>query len=505
MINLMYLVLTALLALNVSAEVLKAFTLVNQGLIETNTSFAAKNETTYKQFAKQLSDDKAKVQPLYDRAMIAKAKADAMYKEIDDIKAVLVERGGGYVESHGSQSIKAESSIEIGTEYFVAPSGDKMGPKLLNDLKTFETEMLNLVDKDQRDKVRFKMPTDYPKESPKPSWESYYFESVPLIATITELTKFQNDVRNAESEVVKHLFGQIGASDFKFDGLVPIVKSNKAFVLSGQPFEAEVFLGAYSSTQNPVITINGEQQKVERGKAIYKTTTSGQGERTVKGTITLKDPSGKDTSYPFSTNYQVFQGSAVISADKMNVVYVGLENPISVSVPGFAPELVTANVSGGGTWTNKGKGQYIFKPNGSAREVKVTANAKTDGGSKMMGSQTYRVRQVPKPVVYFGTKDGGSMSRGELATVNFVSANLGEGFAFEGLNYTVRKFVFALSPKQATSGGLYQETISGNRLSAGAKSKMASARPGDILIIAEVEAVGPTGVVRMNGTNFTIR
>lgn len=357
--------------------------------------------------------------------------------------------------------------------------------------------------------VKFNIDTDDPpiaKDGTKKSWQEYYFGGVPVIAAITEMTKFQNDVRNAQSEVTNHLFKQIGAEDIKFDNLMPIVSSNTPAVFSGQKYQAQIYLGAYSSTQQFQATANGKPLTVESGIAKYEAVATGMGPQKVKVNITYKDSKGNPVTLPIETEYQVFTGSATISAEKMNVLYIGLDNPIAVSVPGFRPEQVIANASSGVRWSSvPGKpGHYVAKPDGSQREVTVSVSVKmADNTTKMMGSMLYRIRPVPNPEVMFGTKTGGAVSRGELATVSFVTAGLGPGFAFDGLKYDVTGYTLYFVPK--VGGQPYIETVVGNRVSQGAKAKFAQARPGDMIVITEVNATGPTGRKVLNGPAMPVR
>lgn len=504
MINMMYLVLTALLALNVSAEVLKAFALVNKGLEGTNTSFAEKNATVYEQFKKQLDQNQAKVKPFYDKAMTAKEEADAMFGYIQGLKDELVTLGEGWTDPELKETVAKESDTEIGTDYFL---NKKKGEELRGKLQAFKDKMESLANNKV---VLNNLPLQEPpkkKDQPQLSWSSYYFEGVPLIATITELTKFQNDVRNAESEVSKYLFGQIGAADYKFDKLIPIVAAARPIVLQGQKYEAEIFLGAFDSKQQPKIVVNGQEMKVENGRAKYEVVGSGEGMKDVKGKIIVKDPAtGEDKAYDFSTAYQVFTGSAVISATKMNVLYIGLENPIEISVPGFPPDKIVASMSGGSLASAGRPGSFIAKPanNPKIREAVINVSVKTaDGSTKQMGTKSYRIKQVPKPKVFLGSKDGGSITRAELKLQSVISAQL-ENFVFEGLRYNIQNYKFVFAPK---GGGRQQmvESVTGTILSPNIKSLLNTAQNGDIIIITDVRASGPTGTVTLPGPVLTVQ
>jgi gliding motility-associated protein GldM len=514
MINMMYLVLTALLALNVSADILKAFALVNKGLDKTNTSYQDKNELTMKQFQKLYDVDKAKAQQFWDNANKAKATADAMFNYLQGIKERIATRAEGWKEGSDKATVVDDKNTELPTRYFIkepdnAPVGQKHGDKLRDSLSQFVKQMKSYLGAGNENAVNFKIDTEAPpksKDGDVKTWVEYYFEGVPAIAAITEITKFQNDVRNAEAEVTNFNMKQVGSSDFKFDNLVAIVTSETPSVSVGQKYKADIYLGAYSSTQKADIYVNGQPQKVENGKATYETVASGMGEKQLDIKIRVPDPTkpGVFKEYPTKTAYQVFTGGATISAEKMNMLYIGLDNPIAASAAGFRPDETVVTPSGGCSWhaAPGPAGHYICKPNPGVHEITVSVSVKMpDKTIKKMGQQVYRVRPVPHPEVLFGTKTGGRISRGELQTVSFINAGLGESFAFEGLKYTINSFTFALAPK---SGQSFIEQVSGNRVTQAMRQHFQTARPGDIIVIANVEATGPVGKVQLNGPSLTV-
>jgi len=514
MINMMYLVLTALLALNVSAEVLKAFALVNKGMEQTNDDFITKNKLIYDQFKKQMELDAKKAGPFNEKAQEVRGEANKMYEMLDKIKQDLAELGGKWKDMDGnllenvngkqnpkSFTVDKESDVEIGNDYFInKKNADKLRKALGDFAKLIKTKTNGNIDPD------FHLGEPPKKEGVQKTWDEYYFEGIPLIAAITEISKFQNDIRAAEGDAIKFLIKDIDTKTMKFDEVVPIVNAAKSYILQGDQYEADIFLGSYSNTQSPEITIGGQSIKVEEGKGNYKVTANGVGEKKLKGNIRIKDPSGAAKDYPFDIDYTVFQSTAIISADKMNVLYQGLDNPVSVSVPGFTPEQVTASVSGGvATWKSLGKGNYSCIPSDRTRDLDINCIVKNGTKTSTMGSKHFRVRQVPNPVVYVGAKDGGNLMRGEIPLLNAVTAQL-PNFAFEGLNYTVLGFTFAVAPKSPANGTFYSEAISGNRLTPNAKNRLTSVKSGDIVIVTEVKTKCPDGKVKtLNGPNLFVK
>ena len=522
MINMMYLVLTALLALNVSKQVLKAFELVNSGLEVTNGAFTKKNDNTYAAFEKQMGINAAKVKPYYDKAQIVKTESASLIKQIEDMKQALLSENGKlktaddiYEHPDTKEDIKSASDIEIGTNFFTGPKekGGEHGALLQGYLKSYRSKMESLIaEKDRAGSKLININDADPNVKAEADvtgnkWAHYYFAEVPLVADVTVLTKMQNDVKNTESNMISYLFGTIGQDDFKFDQLDAIISSDKPIVLQGQQYEAKIFLGAHDSHQNPEIEMNGQQLKVENGVAEYKVATTGEGERKLDGKIIVKAPDGTKKEYPFKTAYQVFVGSAVISADKMNVLYVGLENPISVSCPGYPPDKIIATTTGLSSWTGSA-GKFIAKPADAitVKEAVITVSVKTgDNSVKQMGTKTFRIKRMPKPKVLLGTLDGGAISKVQLSVQKVVQANL-ENFVYEGIKYTVVKYSWTFAPKGAGRQVQGPETVNGQLVPAALTNLVTGARTGDLVLISDIVASGPTGQVKISsGPTFIIQ
>jgi hypothetical protein len=193
---------------------------------------------------------------------------------------------------------------------------------------------------------------------------------------------------------------------------------------------------------------------------------------------------------------------AAISADKMNMMYVGLDNPVSVSVSGYRPENLEVSISGGGEIKEEDhKGHYLVKPDGSARELTVIVAAKNNKNIVLSNKQ-FRVRKIPHPEVLLGTRNGGGISRGELATASQINVGLGEGFAFEGLKYIVNSYTLAIAPK---SGQTYIEPVQGNRISGNSRLRLSNVKPGDLIVIANVDVTGPAGRIMLSGLTLTVK
>jgi gliding motility-associated protein GldM len=504
MINMMYLVLMALLALNVSADILKAFALVNKGLGKTNDDYAVKNAATMTSFKKVYDLDQKKAEKYYNNALEAKKESDMMFKYIEGIKNIIAGRCGGWMDDKHT-TIEDDKNLETSLHYFLREpqTGKPHGTSLRDSLKTYIKKMTDLTDGN----IKVKIDVDNPpknKEGDQKSWEEYYWEGVPSIAAITELTKFQNDIKTAEGEVTTYNYTRVGAEEQHFNSLIAMVSSETPTVSEGETYKADIVLGAYNSTVQPKIEVNGNQVKVEEGKGKFETVAHGAGEQTLHVKIYVKNPkTGVEEPIETESKYTIFKGGATISAEKMNMLYIGVDNPISASAAGFTPDQTIVS-SSGAPLRKVGNGQYMIHPDvNSARELTITVNVKmSDGKTAKMGAQVYRVRKLPHPEVLFGAKNGGSISRGEIATVTQVNAGLGEGFAFEGLRYNVNAYTIAVVPK---SGQAYMEPVSGNRITGASRSRLSNVHTGDMIVIANVDAMGPAGKVMLPGVTLTVK
>ncbi|MCC6383619.1 MAG: gliding motility protein GldM, partial [Bacteroidia bacterium] len=412
MINLMYLVLTALLALNVSKEIINAFVTVNDSLEISNKNINAKNQRTYDDFAFAMDNDPVKTKPFYDRAMAVKKLAADMEQYIDGIKNELITKTDGVEQGEAVPSlidVNKKDDYDVATNLMCGSENDGRGQKateLKNKIEEFKSNLIKNLDPADQQKFKQRFDELLNTKDPNPTspivvrdnkrtWEMANFYHNPVVACVALLTKFQTDVRNSESEVINHLFTSINRSSFKFDALQARVIAPTSYVLIGQKYSADVFLAAVSSTSNPKIVVgdidtakkalrgNGTEIEVSGGVGRYEVSATSEGLKKWGGLITVKNPStNEEESYPFTAEYIAAKPSTVISADKMNVLYIGVDNPMSISVPGVANENVVATITGGGGSLTKdpkaGGGHYMAKVT-TQGEATISVTAKMDG------------------------------------------------------------------------------------------------------------------------------
>lgn len=488
MIGMMYLVLTALLALNVSDSVLDAFKLVRTGLEATTISFGDKNEFTYAAFNAAMENNPNKTKPFNDKAQEARKISSDLYLYIDKIKKDLIERGGGISEDN--DDIANRKDLDISAEVMIT-NGE--GPKLKAKVLEARKQFLSLVDpKDQKSMV-----IQLDAQDPKPgkdglarSWESLQFENVPLTAAVTLLSKLQNDVKDAESNIINYLFKRIDARDFKFDQLNAVVVAPTSYVLVGQPYEADVFLTASSSTQNPQVVADGRVLPLEEGKGKYRVTPTSEGFKKWGGVINIKNPEdGTIQPYKFEAEYQVAKPTAVVSADKMNVLYIGVENPISISAPGIPKEKIRASITGGSLSGSNGK--YIARVTNPGK-VSITVSGEIQKGQiKTLGAMEYRVKRVPDPIAKVAGMSSGSLSASALKAQRGVFAVL-ENFDFD-LKFNVTKFTLFVSRAKQD---IQQFTAEGPALTQGMINALSGLGPKDKVYFDDIYARGPDGTNR---------
>lgn len=522
MIGMMYLVLTALLALNVSKDILNAFIVVDTGLTKTNTNFDNKNEMTYNAFAMSMLTDEAKTKPFFDKANVVKARSHELNEYINELKSELYVHVQGVTKAVADtmdlNTLESKDNYDIPTHFLIGENPEKATGKakeLKDKIVKFREDILNLIPEKDRRHLKLGLNTDdvYSKmEEKNISWENNAFYHSPMAAVITILSKIQNDVKNAEGDVINLLYRSVSAADFKFDVLEAKVIPNSNYVLMGEEYKADVFVAAFSTTKNPQIwlgnvdtstnsivgAIDSNSISVTRGVGKYSVRASSEGTKKYAGIINVKSPDNSIKSYPFSGEYMVAKPALVVSATKMNVLYIGVDNPIDISVPGVAAENLQPSLAGG-TLTGA-KGSYVARVTGGT-EAMVSVSAKgSSGPAKPMGSFKFRVKRVPDPVAFVAGKKGdATISKSEALTIPGVVPKL-ENFDFD-LKYEMVSFEMTMNIR----GTLVTVPATGNALTEEMKKNLKFASAGTKIYFENVRAKGPNGVVSIAGVNLKVK
>lgn len=532
MIGMMYLVLTALLALNISKEIINAFITIDDGLKLTNANFDKKNEMTYMAFAKAYDLDKVKAKVPYENAMKAKKLSADLCTYITGVRGKMVGLSAGFDASSKVGDTLRLTLLEKPDDYdnptnFMIGSdpADVTGEakKLKETLIKYYANLEKLLpEKSQKNfaaRIKPSIPTKevYSAEHEKMiSWEWYNFYHAPIVAAIAQMDRIINDVKNAEGDAVNELFASVNASDFKFDKLTAKVVAPTSYVFTGDHYTADVFVAAYNSTQNPVIylgefdsikpfkllsgTIDSTSVKVVSGLGKYDVQASGTGLQKWAGLIRVKKPDGAFESYPFKGEYMVAAPSAAIFLEKMNVFYIGVDNPITISAAGVAPSNLSPSLTGGTMRANGKAGSYIVNVT-AGTEATLNIGAKLNGSNKSMGSFKFRIKRVPDPVAYVGSlKADGSMTKSELMGQAGVFAKM-ENFDFD-LKFSVVSFVLSIS----INGVFVEKKSMGPGITPEMKTMMGGAKPGNRVFFEQVTVKGPDGTLRkIPGVNIKVK
>ena len=491
MISLMYLVLTAMLALNVDKTVLDAFVMVNHNFMQTIQSSIAKNQRVYDEFSNAAKENPKKAGELNRSVLKVKTSSDSLYQYIHSLKEMIVKAADG--PEGNVDNIISQDDLNYSVELMI---NKKHGLALKNAIEKYRKSLIALVDTSNTEllaSINKSLDTSNPppKQGQTPSWESSKFEGYPLIAVITLMSKIQSDVRNAESDVINHLYAQIDAASFKFNKLQAQVVSSSDYVLQGNTYEAKVFLSAVDTTVTSAITVGGTTLPMIPGEnaGLYKVVTSKDGKAEFRGQINYKNPYGVIVNYPFKHEYEVAKPSMSVSATKMNVFYSGLDNPVSISVPGISANNIKVSITNGSIQPGP-DGNYIVRPEKIGEKAIITVKAEIDGSLKEIGSMPFRVKKVPDPIASVANKTDGVISRNELEAQQGVLAKIPE-FDFE-MNFTVTSFVVSTS----RAGFIVDKPTKGNRFSPEQRDLMKGLSPGSRLYIESIIVKGDDGTTR---------
>ena len=500
MINLMYLVLLAMLALNVSTDVLEGFSLVADGLKKSTENASKMNLGIYSTFEEQMKSNPAKVKEWYEKAQYVRGMSDSLYNLAEELKEAIVRKSDG--KDADINNIRNREDLEASTQVMLAP-GTGRGKELYNAINSYRERILKMVtDKDKRELITSNFDTEVPAKGKilGKNWQEYSFENMPTVAAVTLLTKLQSDVRDAEGEVLHNLVSNIDVKDIRVNQLNAYVIPNAQTVVQGGRFSAQIIMAAVDTTRRPTIYIGGKEIQSDRG--YYETICSKTGDFTFNGYIEMINGSGEKVRRDFSQKYSVVAPSATVSADIMNVLYAGYDNPMSVSVPGVPSNKLRVSMTGG-SFEQKGEGKYNARPTTPGTEAVITVAAESEGRMQEMGKFTFRVRKLPDPTAYIafhteGGEDhftGGSLSKQILMSTDGIGAAIDDGL----LNIAFRVNSFEMLLFDAMGNAVPYKS-NGAKFSDQQKAQMRGLARNKHLFIRDIHATGPDGIERtLNG------
>ena len=546
----MYLVLTALLALNISKEVLNGFVKVENSLRTTQGTLNAKvNETSTELETKYLQNQE-KVKPFYDKAQQVNASSAELISYITEMKArVMAASAGDYDDAgelavgnyigkdeNGMDTVLNLALIPIKDEYqnlttFVGmaePKEPLEGPwtavELKQKLEAFSSQLKNtsVVDnqgtrrdlpqylKDQIDET-FAFPTEI-QEGEEVSWEHANFYHVPLAAVMPLMTKMTLDIQDIQDDILSWLLGSVDAKSYKFTNLMPLVVPESNYILRGDSFRADVLLAAFDGTNPPDIYVDSkkwnerdssllEYENIDAlpigtdglGKLRISTRGMSLGESNYKGLIRFQGPDGNIQDFPYYTpKFTVAEPALVVSPTKMNVFYRGLPNPVEVSVPGVPGDKIDVRISGNHRLKKESDGTFTITP-GTDKKANITVSAELpDGSKKTLPAREFRVKRIPDPVPFFVGKTPSDRSISKQA---LVGAD-GIGAQMVNFDFDVRVVVKSFSVSVSRDGTLVEKKSNNNRLTADMKQLFNRVSRGNVVYFEDIIVGMPDGTER---------
>lgn len=499
MINLMYIVLTAMLALNVSSDVLNGFSQVQEGLHRTNLNMTAKNEIQFRYLSDLYRKNPAKVGPWMERGQQLHTRSSELYATIESLKTEIARKADGPQADYNN--LTNRDDLEAAGVIMLNPTSRK-GTRLRNAIDAYRTFVASqITDPEKRKTVEEMLSTkvDRPKGTVGPyHWEDRMFDNMPAVAAITLLTKLQNDIRQAESEAMTTIITNVDIGDVRVNELNAYVIPNSNMIIRGGKYSANIVLAAIDTTMRPSIYVGGS--KLNNPNGLYEFVPGAVGTHDFSGYIEVMRGDGTVAKHPFKSSYTVIEPMATISATMMNVLYAGINNPISISVPGVPMNAIQATMTNG-TLTRNGD-VWVAHPGKVGSEAVISVSAQLEGRTQNVGSMTFRVRKLPDPTPFIAMKDAqgntvhykGTPKRISKAAL-MAASGLGAAIDDDLLNvsYTVVSFSTVFFDSM---GNAIPEVSAGASFSPRQKEQFKRLKPGKSFFISNVKAKGPDGITR---------
>jgi gliding motility-associated protein GldM len=501
MINLMYVVFIGMLALNVSSEVLDGFELVEESVLRSVNASNQQNNRIYQDLVAYHKANPEKTGYWYDKSVNVKAKSDSLFNYIQALKVRIARQADG--KKGDPENLKHADDLNAAYDVmFVEKGADGKADevKLKTSIDAYRKYIGSLItNPDVKEMVENNLRTE-PSSKAKAkhkSWTEAMFQSMPVAASITLLTKLQNDICDAEGAVLRELLRNIDVTDFRVNEITAFVIPEAQTVMRGTSYKANIVLAAIDTTQQPRIFVNGKQLP-ESANGQYVVGAGSTGTFQVKGYIEMASSDGSFQVRNFATDYFVVEPSATVAPTLMNMLYAGIANEIRISVPGVPSQNISASISNG-TLTHKGNDLWVANVRYGSDAV-ISVRAKVGNVMQEMAKNTFRVRQLPDPSAYLtvtnadGNKvrfKGGPLPKSSLANADVLSAAIDDGIldiGFTVLRFEVQKFDgLGLAIKESSEGAGF---------SARQKDLIRSMNRGQTLLIRSISTRGPDGVTR---------
>lgn len=501
MINLMYLVFIAMQALNMSKEVLSAFGLMNERLVESNATASDRNQNFLGGLQEKASENEKQYGELAAKATKIDVIATEFTNYIENIKTELL------AETKDPKDYEVmDKAATLDNMFFVG--GDKYserGQEFVDRMNAFRTEVTGILGNDFKDvqediNKKFTTGDDSGKvkdrEGTLRPWLEYHYKGFPMVASLTKLTQIQADIKTVESEILGkmlqgNLAAQVSMSHYK-----AIVILDKNAFYQGEQVTGRVVLGRYDEKTVPTsVSVNGGTAVIENGQAVFKLSAGSTGEHDIKGQFIFTE-GGKETPIEIDGKYVVVPkpNSATISADKMNSIYRGVDNPMTISFAGISDNNVTASATG--LRAAGAGGKYMWRPDAiQGQEATVSVSGKLPDGTSVSDKKTFIVRNIPAPVAQLRGRTGTHRGNKNDLLNSTISVDFPD-FVFD-INVNVTQF-------EVSVPGSPRVICQGNKLSAAAVAAINKAKVGDIVVIGNVKTAIPgSSIIIRDSSPFT--
>ncbi len=492
MINLMYLVFIAMLALNMSKEVLSAFGLLEQKIVERNESTDKRNDAFMANLAIKASDEPQKYAPLNEKANRVNTISKELSDYIEGIKSGMMATVGPDDQDNFEVQDKPDF---LDTKFFKGDKLSKGGEEFKSNMLAYKDGILAIIG-DDFPEIKNSVTNQFGLEDESPRGKtvkvnaiSFHFEGFPMIASKTKLTQIQANIKTIQNEILSTMLQGQQADALKMSNYSTLLETPKSAYYSGEKFDGSIVLGRVDETTKPhraELTLNGRKlvegtdYTFEGGRVLLNVNAGNPGEHKIEGQLIFLE-GGEETLVEVNRSFTTISrpNSATISADKMNVVYRGVENPMTISMDGVPNSNVRANAPG---LTQKSGSSYIMNPTTiKGREVKINVTGTIDGNS-FPSSKIYRIKDIPRPTGTIRGEDGGGgpvrMQRQGLEKSS-IGAKLLD-FDFD-LNLKVTGFSFKVAGQPTIK-------VNGNKLSSQAKGALKRAKRGETVQVFDINA-----------------
>lgn len=493
MIGLMYIMLLCMLALNVSSDVLGGFELVEDSLLRSTQNAQQQNQALYDDLDESFRQNPEKSGESYAKSQEVRQLADSLYNYIESLKWEIAVKADG--KDADIDNIQRREDVNAPAVVMLPPTGTK-GHELAVHMEAFREHMVSMITDSLKQKVILDNFTTEPSERAKAGgldWETSMFDNMPVSAVLTFFSKLQNDIRYAEGEVLHTLTNDIDVGDFRVNQIKAYVIPNSQNIVRGNTYRANIILSAEDSTQRPHIFVNGEELPMDKN-GLYEIATNRTGQFPVKGHIDLQHGDGTIRTYEFNEQFTVVEPTATVSNTMMNVLYAGIDNRLSISVPGVPDNQVSATVNNG-TLSRSGN-TWIAKPTDINKECVVSVNAVMDGRSQNVARMPFRVRPLPEPRAFIEYKDENGVTRKYRGGTAFAKKNIMDAPGIiAALDDDLLDVPFKVLSFETliydSMGNTNVEVSQGAEFSARQKSQIRALGRGKRFFISRIRVVGP--------------